>query len=74
MLDREVILEFLEEELQDEGIKIPKGIKMEELTEAFCQYMENDYYEWLKDNYRSFFSNDWDWISEKIKETKREGQ
>ncbi|MDD5529718.1 MAG: hypothetical protein PHX21_06770 [bacterium] len=67
MLDRKVVKDFLEEEL--EGIEIPKDIPMKALVETFCKYTEDDYYEWLKDNFKSFFGNgpvDWDGIKEKI--------
>ncbi len=73
MLDRQVVKEFLEEELKDGEIKIPKGIKKSELVETFCLYTEDDFYEWLKDNYKSFFQSssrngtDWDWIRGRIK-------
>ena len=68
MLDRQVVKEFLDEEL--EGLEIPEGISQDALVEAFCQYTEDDYYEWLKDNFKSFFEHgnpDWDWIRNKIK-------
>ncbi len=55
MLDREVVKEFLEENFKESGKKIPKGIKKSDLVETFCIYVEDDYYEWLKDNYKSFF-------------------
>lgn len=67
MLDREVVKDFLEEEL--EGIEIPKDISKKVLVEAFCKYVENDYYEWLKDNFKSFSDHwkpDWDWIRGRI--------
>ena len=68
MLDRDVVEEFLDCEL--EGIEIPRDISKEQLVEAFCQYVEDDYYEWLKDNFKSFFEHgepDWEWIREKIR-------
>nr|MDO8097723.1 hypothetical protein [Candidatus Njordarchaeota archaeon] len=68
MLDRGVIKDFLDEEL--EGIEIPEELSMEALTEAFCQYVEDDYYEWLRDNAQSFFNHgdpDWAWIAKKAK-------
>jgi hypothetical protein len=68
MLDRDVVEEFLDCEL--EGIEIPEDIPKEQLVEAFCQYIEDDYYEWLKDNFKSFFDHgnpDWEWIRKKIK-------
>ncbi len=68
MLDRQVIKDFLQEGLR--GIRIPKNMSMSRLAEAFCQFIENDYYEWLKDNYKTFFNHnrpDWKWIKQKIK-------
>lgn len=68
MLDREVVKEFLQEELED--IEIPEDISIQALVETFCKFIEDDYYEWLKDNFDSFFSGyegpDWDWIKEQI--------
>ena len=68
MLDREVVREFLEEELEE--IEIPEDILKEALVEAFCKYVEDDYHEWLKDNFKSFFNygkSDWKWVREKAK-------
>ena len=61
------IREFLNEELKE--TKIPDDILKEALTETFCKYVEDDYYEWLKDNFKSFFNYekpDWERIREKI--------
>jgi len=69
MLDREVVKEFLEEEL--ECIKIPKDISKKILVETFCKYVEDDYYEWLKENFRSFFNYgipDWNWVKARIEQ------
>jgi len=52
------------------GLEIPEDILKDALVEAFCQYTEDDYYEWLKDNFKSSFNHGnpgWDWIREKIK-------
>lgn len=68
MLDRKVVREFLDEEL--EGMETPEDISKEALAGAFCKYVEDDYYEWLKDNFKSFlnFGNpDWKWVRERIK-------
>jgi len=68
MLDRKAVREFLEEELEE--IEISKDIFKEVLVEAFRKYAEDDYYEWLKDNFKSFFNcgnPDWQWIRERIK-------
>lgn len=65
MLDRKVVETFLIEEIKDIGICIPKRIDKRELVEAFCLFTEDDYYEWLKDNFKSFFNHgspDWNWI------------
>jgi len=72
MLDREVVKEFLKDQFKKIGIKIPQEIKESDLVEAFCLYVEEDYYEWLKDNFRGFFFSiphnnpDWEWIKEGI--------
>ena len=45
---------------------MPDDIYKEVLVEAFCKYVEDDYYEWLKDNFKSFFNHgnpDWQWLS-----------
>ena len=72
MLDREVVGEFLDEELSE--TKIPDNIFKETLVETFCKYVEDDYYEWLKDNFKSFFNYgkpDWQWIRQRIKKCGR---
>jgi len=55
--------------VRDYIIEIPKDISKQQLVEAFCQYAEDDYYEWLKDNFKSFFEHDepdWEWIRGKL--------
>ena len=72
MLDRKAVREFLEEELEE--IEISRDISKEALIEAFCKYVEDDYYEWLKDNFKSFFNcgnPDWLWVRERIKKYRR---
>ena len=67
VLDRKVVREFLDEEFM--GIEIPDDITNEAIVETFCNYVEDDYYEWLKDNFKSFFNYgkpDWQWIRERI--------
>jgi hypothetical protein len=73
MLDRNVVEEFILEEFREINLRIPKSIKKQELVEAFCQFTEDDYYEWLKDNFKSFFNHsnpDWVWIERYIAEHK----
>jgi hypothetical protein len=70
MLDRDNIEEFLDCKLEELEIEIPKDIPKEQLVEAFCQYAEDDYYEWLKDNFKSFFEHgnpDWEWIRDRVR-------
>jgi len=70
MLDRTVVEEFLGWEFEEGDLEIPEDILKDVLVEAFCQYTEDDYYEWLKDNFKSFFEHgnpDWDWVRGKIK-------
>ena len=70
MLDRQVVEGFLDLEFEEGEWEIPADISKNALVEAFCQYTEDDYYEWLKDNFKSFFNHgspDWDWIRKKIK-------
>ncbi len=69
MLDRQVVKEFLDEQLEDLEIRIPKDIIGDVLIETFCKYVEDDYYEWLKDNFKCFFNYgdpDWVWVKERI--------
>ena len=54
VLSRKVVREFLDEKLEE--IEVPDDIYKEVLVEAFCKYTEDDYYEWLKDNFKSFFN------------------
>ncbi len=70
MLDRQVVEEFLNGEFEEGDWEIPEDITKDDLVEAFCQYTEDDYYEWLKDNLKSFFNHGdpaWDWIRDRIK-------
>ena len=69
MLDRTVVENFIDEEFEDTDIEIPADISKSTLVETFCRYTEDDYYEWLKDNFKSFFNHGnpaWDWIRSRI--------
>jgi len=73
MLDREVVKEFMNEEFSERDIEIPDDISEDVLVETFCKYVENDYYEWLKDNFNSFFDErEWDWIRDRIEQYSKE--
>ena len=69
MLDRVVVREFLEFQLDDINSVVPDDLAMESLVETFCQYTEEDYYEWLRDNFKSFFNHgdvDWEWVRRRV--------
>jgi hypothetical protein len=77
MLDRTVVEEFLLEETKDAHMYIPERINKRRLVEAFCRFTEEDYYEWLKDNFKSFFNHgnpDWGWIEKYLQEWNDESQ
>ena len=68
MLDRKVVRELLDEELQEN--KIPKNVFKEELVRTFRKYVKDNYYEWLKDNFKLFFNYgnpNWQWTRKRIK-------
>ena len=68
MLDRKVARELLDEELQEN--KIPKNVFKEELVRTFRKYVKDNYYEWLKDNFKLFFNYgnpNWQWTRKRIK-------
>ena len=73
MLNKQTVKEFLESDLED--VEIPQNINFDDLVDVFIDYCEDDYYEWLNDNARSFFSGDngvdWDSIAEKIQKKKQ---
>jgi len=69
MLDRESVEEFLDTELEYLGVEVPLDIPKGSLVEAFCEYVEEDYSHWLRENLVSFFNDgepDWDWIRERL--------
>ena len=69
MLDRQVVEEFLDREFEEGDWEIPEDIPKDRLVEIFCLFTEDDYYEWLKDNFKSFFNHDnpdWGWIRGRI--------
>ncbi len=70
MLDRTIVEQLLDWEFDGLDWEIPEDISKEAVIEAFYQYAEEDYYEWLEDNLRSFFDHDnpvWNRIIEKIR-------
>jgi len=75
MLDRQVVEGFIDWEFEEGDWEIPEDISKDALVEAFCQYTEDDYYEWLKDNFKSFFNHgnpDWDCIRGKAKASEKQ--
>jgi hypothetical protein len=70
MLDRQVVEEFLDTEFEELELEIPEDITKDKLVATFCLYTEDDYYEWLQDNFKSFFEHgnpDWRWIRSRIR-------
>lgn len=70
MLSKDMVREFVSSELEELDLDIPQDISRAQLVEAFCQYVEDDGYEWLKDNLRSFLEHgepDWEWIRERVR-------
>lgn len=70
MLNRQVVEEFLDREFEDGDWEIPNDIPKEKLVDTFCQYTEDDYFEWLKDNFKSFFNHgdpDWEWVRGRVR-------
>lgn len=68
MLDREVVKNFLIAQFENYN-PIPQFIDLDKLAEDFSIYVENDYYEWLKDNFKSYFYQteySWENIKEKL--------
>jgi hypothetical protein len=69
MLYRKVIKDFLIAEFQNSN-PIPKDIDLDKLTEDFSIYTENDFYEWLKDNFKSYFFKtefSWENVKDRLK-------
>ena len=71
MLDSEVVKYFLDDQLECAKIEIPEDIDLNVLMDTFCKYVEADYYEWFRDNFKSFFNHgdpDWGWIRSRIEQ------
>ena len=73
MINKQIVKEFLQSDLED--IAVPQNIDFNDLVDVFIDYCKDDYYEWFKDNARSFFRGnngiDWDSIFEKIEKKKQ---
>jgi hypothetical protein len=71
MPDRKVMEEFVLKEIENTNIDVPQRINKKALAKAFCQFVEEDYCEWLRDNFNSFFRHgnpDWNWIEKYVQE------
>ena len=69
MLDRDSVEEFLDSEMGYGEIEVPPDISKADVVDAFYNYIETEYYEWIRENYMAFFNDgdpDWDWIKEQI--------
>ena len=71
MIDREIVKEFLEEKIEDTSYKIPHGVSQRDLVEAFCQFVEIDFHDWLRSNFRYFEWNDEAKVRERVKEVRQ---
>ncbi len=74
MLDRAVIADLVKEEMEEQEMKLPRNMNFKKLVETFCLFMEDDYYEWFKDNYKSFFNHgnpDWKRVRMQIQKCKK---
>ncbi|MBI4301552.1 MAG: hypothetical protein HY664_03000 [Chloroflexi bacterium] len=68
IIDELFIRDYLRERLEDDEIELPDGVSLDDLADDFMEYIEIDIYEWLRDNYRSFFRDfDWEPVSKKAK-------
>ncbi len=70
MFDRSIIEGLLDWEFEGLDLELPEDVPREAVMEAFYQHLEDDYYEWLKDNFRSFFDHGnpvWNRLIEKIR-------
>ena len=69
MLDRLVVKGFLLNKFQEAKLCIPKDIEMQKLINDFIKFTEDDMYEWLKDNYKTYFNYnnpDWNFIRKRL--------
>jgi hypothetical protein len=69
MLDRKLIQEFL----QEKELNIPANLNIEQISEIFCQYTEDSFFDWLNDSFQTFFNQnepDWEWIKKTAGERK----
>lgn len=73
MLNRAQLETFVEMMFKEKRIELPEDIELEDIVEAFCQYLDDDLNEWLKIKFFSFFlltsgegNIDWNWVRENI--------
>jgi len=73
MLNRAQLEAFVETMFKEKRIELPDDIELEDIVEAFCQYLDDDLNEWLKIKFSAFFlltsgegSIDWNWVRDNI--------
>ncbi len=73
MLNRAQLEAFMELMLKEKRIELPEDIELDDVVEAFCQYLDEDLNEWLKIKFSNFFpitsgedTVDWNWVRENI--------
>ena len=61
---------YLAEELNERRMELPADITPDAFTEAFLDYLETGYWDWVNDNARSFFrdvvGNDWEEVRRRM--------
>lgn len=69
MLNEAVVEGFLDCRFEDMELEFPRIYPNNALVGIFCQYVEGNYYEWLKDRIKSFFDHgehDWEWVKKRV--------
>ncbi|OQX55387.1 MAG: hypothetical protein B5M53_04210 [Candidatus Cloacimonas sp. 4484_209] len=73
MLNRAQLETFMETMFEEKRIELPDDIEIEDLVEAFYQYIDDDLNEWLKMKFSNFFllnsgegKINWDWVRDNI--------
>ncbi len=73
MLNRSQLEAFMEMMFEEKRIELPEDIEIEDLAEAFYQYINDDLDEWLKLKFSAFFlltsgegHINWNWLRQNI--------
>lgn len=73
MLNRAQLERFMEMMFEEKRIELPEDIELDDIVDAFCQYIDDDLNEWLKIKFFNFFlltsgegKINWNWVRENI--------